>query len=188
MKDQNHLHEQNEFAVVPNIEKLNANRSFRGNGVVIAFLDSGFYPHPDYSDRVIAFYDVSGEEKEFGGVEKPEGLHWHGTQTVVACAGAGQLSDGFYTGIASESELVLVKVSSDGGKITDKNIEKGLQWLIDKCEEYDVKILNISVSGDENEKTKNSKINQLAEKLVEKGVTITAAAGNSMDSSSNSPG
>ena len=67
------------------------------------FLDSGFFPHPDYADRVIAFKDISGEEKSFGEKAEPQGFHWHGTQTVVSCAGNGKLSDGVYSGLASNS-------------------------------------------------------------------------------------
>ena len=187
MSDHNHKHYQNRFTVIPTAEKLNANREFTGRGVRIAFLDSGFYPHPDYADRVVKFHDVSGEEKEFGELKEPDGFHWHGTQTVVACAGNGKLSDGFFSGIASESELVLIKVSENGGRIPDANVEKGLRWVIKNCEEYGIKIVNMSLGGDEDLRTKDSKVNQLAEKLVKKGVSITVAAGNSAEHHSIPP-
>jgi serine protease AprX len=175
----NHEHTPNIFAVIPTAEKLNACRGLTGKGVTIAFLDSGFYPHPDFQARVIKFHDVSGEEEVFGAAEKPAAFHWHGTQTVTACAGDGTLSDGFYSGIASEAELVLVKVSENGGRIPDANIEKGLLWVIEHCEEYRIRIVNLSLGGDRDSRTKDSRINLLAEKLVKKGVSITAAAGNS---------
>lgn len=182
----NHIHAQNRFAVIPTAEKLNANREFAGRGVRIAFLDSGFYPHPDYSDRVVKFHDVSGEE-EFGQHNEPQSFHWHGTQTVVACAGNGHLSDGFYSGLASEAELVLVKVSEDGGRIPDANVEKGLQWIVENCEQNGIRIVNLSLGGDQDLNIKESRINQLAEKLVKKGVTITVAAGNSAQTHSVPP-
>ncbi len=187
MDSHDHKHTPNNFAVIPTAEKLNANREFTGRGVTIAFLDSGFYPHPDYENRVIKFHDVSGEEKEFGELEKPEGYHWHGTQTVISCVGNGKLSDGFYSGLASEAELVLVKVSENGGRIPDLNIAKGLSWVIKNCEEFGIKIVNMSLGGDEDLRTKESTINRLAEKLVEKGVSITVAAGNSAESHSIPP-
>ncbi|MEK9135765.1 MAG: hypothetical protein AAB393_01475, partial [Bacteroidota bacterium] len=37
----------NEFALLPTPLRLNADPRFRGRGITIAFLDSGFYPHPD---------------------------------------------------------------------------------------------------------------------------------------------
>ena len=56
-----HSHAQNRFAVIPTAEKLKAAPSLTGRGVTIAFLDSGFYPHPDFADRIVAFYDISRE-------------------------------------------------------------------------------------------------------------------------------
>lgn len=181
-----HVHAQNRFAVIPTAEKLNAGRKFTGKGVRIAFLDSGFYPHKDFADRVVAFHDVSGEEKSFGSIIAPRGFHWHGTQTVTACAGNGELSGGVYRGIASAAELVLVKVS-DNGRISDESIEKGLLWILSNREKYNVRVLNMSLGGDADARWAESRINQLAEELIKQGVCITVAAGNSSDSHSIPP-
>lgn len=182
-----HRHDQNRFAVIPTAEKLNARREFTGKGVCIAFLDSGFFPHPDFAERVIAFTDISGEEKSFENINEPKGFHWHGTQTVVSCAGNGELSDGVYLGLASDAELVLVKVSENGGSIPDENIEKGLEWVIENREKYGICLVNMSLGGDLDLRTHESKINQLAEQLVQEGVCITVAAGNSADMNSIPP-
>ncbi len=180
-QNHNHSHSQNRFAVIPTAEKLNADPRFTGSGVRIAFLDSGFLPHPDFIDRVVAFHDISGEDKSLHSIFEPKGHHWHGTQTVVACAGNGALAGGVYRGIASEAELVLVKVS-EKGRISDSSIEKGLVWIIENHELYGIRILNMSLGGDMDLPTADSKINQLAEELVSLGVTITVAAGNSSES------
>ncbi len=182
-----HNHDQNRFAVIPTAEKLNARTSFTGKGVCIAFLDSGFYPHPDYAERVVAFKDISGVEKSFGKLDAPQGYHWHGTQTVVACAGNGELSDGIYSGLASDAKLVLVKVSDENGSIPDQNIEKGLEWILKNRGKYGIRVLNMSLGGDRDLATEKSKINQLTERLVREGVAITVAAGNSAESRSIPP-
>lgn len=182
-----HEHRQNRFSVIPIAEKLKAERELSGKGVTIAFLDSGFYPHPDFAGRVKAFKDIAGEEDSFGSSSEPQGHHWHGTQTVSSCAGDGRLSDGVYRGLASEAELVLIKVSEKGGRIPDENIEKGLQWVIDHREEFDIRVLNMSLGGDRDAPTVESPVNQLAEKLVALGVTITVAAGNSSEGCSIPP-
>ena len=78
-----HNHEQNRFAVIPTAEKLNADPAYAGGGVTIAFLDSGFYPHPDFASRVVAFHDISGEEHSLQNIAEPHSHHWHGTQTVL---------------------------------------------------------------------------------------------------------
>src|SRR4030095_1901395 len=58
-----HGHGQNRFAVIPTSDKLGVNPQYSGRGIRIAFLDSGFYPHPDFARRVIAFHDIAGEDR-----------------------------------------------------------------------------------------------------------------------------
>jgi len=173
-----HSHAQNRFAVIPTVDKLNADLRFTGKGVGVAFLDSGFYPHPDFAERVVAFHDVAGEEEFFHSIKEPKSHHWHGTQTVAACAGSGALSDGVYRGLASDAELVLVKVSADG-KISDETIEKGLLWVLVNRRKYNIRVLNMSLGGDTDAVFAESRINALAEELIKQGVSITVAAGNS---------
>ncbi len=180
-----HPHSQNRHAVIPTSEKLNAHSTFTGRDVTIAFLDSGFYPHPDIADRVIAFHDIHCEENSFTDIVEPKGHHWHGTQTVVSCAGDGRLSDGIYRGLAHEAQLVLVKVSK-GGKIDDASIEHGLRWVIENRGRFDIRVLNISLGGDFDVGLADSSINQLVEELIDSGVVVTVAAGNS-DSSRSIP-
>jgi serine protease AprX len=180
-----HTHAQNRFAVIPTAEKLGADPRFTGHGMTIAFLDSGFYPHPDFADRVIKFHDIFGEEKSLKTIE-PKAHHWHGTQTVTACAGNGALSGGIYRGLASEAGLVLVKVSKEG-RISDDSIEKGLRWLLQNREKFGIRVVNLSLGGDTDASTKESKINQLAEELVSCGVIVTVAAGNTNEANSIPP-
>lgn len=173
-----HSHAQNRYAVIPTADKLNADLRFTGKGVVLAFLDSGFFPHPDFADRVVAFHDVSGEEKSFHSIREPKNHHWHGTQTVTAAAGNGALSDGVYGGIARDARLVLVKVS-ENGRISDESIEKGLLWILENREKYRIRLLNMSLGGDMDLSFAESRINALAEELIKQGVSVTVAAGNS---------
>jgi len=180
-EEHRHSHAQNRYAVIPTADKLNANTEFTGKGVCLAFLDSGFYPHPDFADRVVAFHDVAGEDQSFHAIGEPRSFHWHGTQTVTSAAGNGALSDGVYRGLASDAELVLVKVS-ENGKITDESIEKGLLWILENREKYKIRVLNMSLGGDRDANFAESGINMLAEELVKQGVSVTVAAGNSAES------
>ena len=98
--------------------------------------------------------------------------------TSVVCAGDGYLSNGLYKGIASEAELVLLKVQDDHGKITTANIVKALQWVLEHHREYDIRIVNMSICDDEAISYKQSEVDRLAEQLVEEGIVIVAAVGN----------
>lgn len=180
LADHNHRHDQNRSAVIPTVERLRADPQRRGRGVRIAFLDSGFYPHPDFADRVIAFHDISREETSLSQILTPLSHHWHGTQTVTACAGDGRLSNGIYRGLADHAELILVKVSREG-QITDSEIEAGLRWVVENRERYNIRILNISLGGDCDVSSEDSRINALIEQIVSTGVVVTVAGGNSSE-------
>jgi serine protease AprX len=173
-----HLHFRHRHAVIPTSEKLNADPTFTGRGVTIAFLDSGFYPHPDVVDRVTAFHDIHGGENSVTEIVEPLGHHWHVTQTVVSCAGDGRLCDGIYRGLAYESHLVLIKVSGPA-HLDDASIEQGLRWVIENRMRYGIRILNISLGGDYDIGLAENSINQLVEELVDSVVVVTVAAGNS---------
>lgn len=175
-----HSHAQNRFAVIPTTDRLGAAPDYAGRGVTIAFLDSGFHPHPDLvepSDRIKAFFDITGEESSLG-AGRPQPWHWHGTQTTVAAAGNGRLSDGVYRGLAHAAELVLVKVS-EGDRITEEAIARGLEWVIENRERYDIRVLNISLGGDEDVPCSRSVIDQAAERAIAAGIVVVVAAGNS---------
>jgi len=176
-----HNHAPNRFAVVPVAERLRSHTGFTGRGVAIAFLDSGFYPHDDLKNRIVAFHDVAGEETALEDLKKPQSYHWHGTQTTVVAAGDGSLSEGTYRGIASGAELVLVKIS-ESGRITEKNIERGLEWILENREKYNIRVLNVSLGGDEDVACADSRIDRLAEECVKQGIVVVVAAGNSAHS------
>lgn len=174
-----HQHTPNRFGVIPTPVRLNANPEYTGKGVTVAFLDSGFYPHPDLPlNRIIAYHDVAGERPRLLANDPVESWQWHGTQTSVAAAGNGKLCDGVYRGLAHDSQLVLVKVS-ERGRITEENIARGIHWVIANRERYNIRVLNISLGGDEDVPCSKSIIDQAAEEAISHGIVVVAAAGNS---------
>ena len=48
--------------------------SYTGKGVTVAILDTGLYPHPDFKDRIVGWYDAIGHEAY------PVDPNGHGTQ------------------------------------------------------------------------------------------------------------
>lgn len=179
--DHNHHHTPNRFAVVPTAERLNADPDYTGKGVTIAFLDSGFYPHSDLQEpdnRILAYFDLAAERPALSANDPIESWQWHGTQTSVVAAGNGAHSDGVYRGLAAEAELVLVKASTRG-RITEDNIARGIEWVIENRERFNIRVLNISLGGDQDVPCSRSIINQAAEEAISQGIVVVAAAGNS---------
>lgn len=184
-----HLHAPNRFAVIPTEVRLNADPQYTGKGVTIAFLDSGFYPHPDLFEtrnRVLFYKDITEERVALDSNDSVESWQWHGTQTSVVAAGSGHLCDGVYRGLANESQLVLVKVSRHG-RITEEHIERGIKWVIANRERFNIRVLNISLGGDEDVPCIRSIIDQAAEEAISQGIVVVVAAGNSGDARSLPP-
>src|ERR1051326_5041262 len=176
-----HQHSPNRFGVIPTSVRLSAKLEYTGKGVTIAFLDSGFYPHPDLvtpRNRVIAYEDLTRERRSLFTSEPVESWQWHGTQTSVAAAGNGQLSNGVYRGLAHEAELVLVKVS-ECGRITEEKIAEGIRWVIAHRDHYNIRVLNISLGEDDDVPCSKSIIDQAAEEAISEGMVVVVAAGNS---------
>ncbi len=172
-----------DFIILPVPLRLDADARFTGKGITICFIDSGFYPHPDlieHKKRIKVFVDITKNSEAF---ETPptdqfEQALWHGTMTSVVCAGDGYLSNGLYKGIASDAEIVLLKVMGDDGHISTNNIVKALQWVLMNHEQYNIRIVNMSLGDDEAISYKQSEVDRLAEQLVEKGIVVVAAVGN----------
>ena len=175
-----HVHGPNRFAVIPTLMRLDADPDYTGKGVTIAFLDSGFYPHPDLVEpvnRIVVYKDLTDASARLAANAATESWQWHGTQTSVVAAGNGRLCDGVYRGLACNAELVLVKVS-ERGRISEENIARGLNWIIENRERYNIRVLNISLGGDEDVPCSQSIIDQSAEEAIRHGIVVVVAAGN----------
>ena len=160
--------------------RLDADDRFTGRGVTIAFLDSGFYPHQDLttpSNRIVAYRNLLEADGELGSLFEPDVASWHGMMTSVVAAGNGSLSNGFYRGIAKDSKVILVKLARTG-RITDDDILKGLEWVIEKREKYGIRIVNISAGGDYEKSYLGDPLSQAVERCSTLGITVVCAVGN----------
>lgn len=160
--------------------RLDADERFTGRGVTIAFLDSGFYPHVDLTtpkNRILAYLSLIEPEGTLESLFQPDVASWHGMMTSVVAAGNGSLSNGFYRGIAPDSEVVLVKLARTG-RITDQNIQEGLEWVLANREKYNIRVINISAGGDDEQSYLNDPLSQTVEKCVTAGITVVCAVGN----------
>jgi serine protease AprX len=171
------------LTILPTPLRVGAVPELTGRGITIAFLDSGFYAHPDLispTSRIKKYVNILDSKARITDLKMPGVSSWHGMMTSVVAAGNGQLSDGIYKGIASEAELVLIKIG-DASRIKHEDIERGLKWVLKNKDKYNIKIVNISAGGDREETYLTDPLSRAAEDLVRAGVVVVAAAGNSGD-------
>lgn len=160
--------------------RLDADDRYTGAGVTIAFLDSGFYSHVDLTtprNRILAYRNLLDKDGDLTSLFQPDVASWHGMMTSVVAAGNGSLSNGFYRGIASDADVVLVKLARTG-RITDQNIQDGLEWVLENREKYGIRVVNISAGGDDEASYLSDPLSQSVEKCSAAGITVVCAVGN----------
>ena len=165
---------------LPTPLRLDADERYTGRGVTIAFLDSGFYAHSDLLEpvnRILAYHSIFASEDDPTGLHTPDVASWHGMMTSVVAAGNGYLSNGLYRGIAPEADLVLVKIGKTG-RIPEKNIEAGLEWVLRNRSRYNLRVVNISAGGDFEQAYLKNPLCQMVEEAVGLGLVVVCAVGN----------
>ncbi len=159
--------------------RTHAPAAWTGRGVGIAFIDSGFFPHPDFSRRVLvhanAAYPTVVENRRYR-ADLPQS--WHGMMSVALAAGSGWRSGGRFAGIAPKARLVLVAVTNARGRIKEPDILRGLQWVVEHGARFGVRIVNLSVGGDLPSADPAHPIHAAIRELNSRGVVVVAAAGN----------
>ena len=119
--------------VEPNVSLVNApalwDRGFRGQGVVVANLDTGVdATHPDLAAKwrggTNSWYDPNGQHPT-----TPIDLSGHGTQTMGVMVGGS--AGGSSVGMAPDAKWIAVKIFNDRGTATSTGIHQGFQWLLD---------------------------------------------------------
>ncbi|HSQ25457.1 MAG TPA: S8 family serine peptidase [Pyrinomonadaceae bacterium] len=167
--------------VLPTPLRMDADDRFTGRGVTMAFLDSGFYAHSDLTqptNRILAYHSIFSTDGDQTSLETNDVASWHGMMTSVVAAGNGGLAKGFYRGIASDANLVLVKIGRTG-RISEAQIQEGLEWVLERAEEFRIRVVNISAGGDIQESYLTNPLSRTVERCSRAGLTVVCAVGNS---------
>lgn len=172
--------------LLPTPLRMRSHPHFTGKGVTIAFLDSGFTPHPDLTqpiNRIKCYADATGArvvvKREF---DEPTSSSWHGTMVSSVGVGNGYMSNGLYRGLAPDANTVLVKTGYRRGRISEADILRSLTWVVDHHEKYDIRVVSISLGGDIDCDRILTPLEELVEEASELGLTIVCASGNGGES------
>ncbi|MEM1583962.1 MAG: S8 family peptidase [Nitrososphaerota archaeon] len=181
-------------------------RYLNGTGVAIGIVDTGIdYTHPDFyfhngSTKILAIWDQTIEGKP------PKGFNYgrectrreiedrtcperdtvgHGTHVASIAAGTGNA--GPYIGVAPGAYLIVVKsgYSACNGTqwfMDEDEIIDGLIYVVEKARELGLRlVINLSIGSNLGGHDGSSTLEKIIEELIDGGVIVIAAAGNSGD-------
>lgn len=151
-------------------------KGYTGEGVTIAIVDSGLALDEDYEDRVLARVDLVDND---GTGEDPGG---HGSHVAGIAAGfdndPGGNPNDTYGGIAPGANLVSVRVINENGAANFSTVIRGIQWVIENRERYNIRVLNLSLGGRAITSYKSDPLVSAVEIAWHAGIVVVAAAGN----------
>src|SRR5918997_592734 len=155
-----------------------------GEGVGVAIIDTGIdgglpdFTARDGSSRIVASLATNPDA-----TDQADG-YGHGTHVAGIVAGDGtRLPDddrasGKYIGIAPGANLISIKASDDEGRGTVLDAIYGLQFVVDHKDDYNIRVVNLSVSSTTPQSYKTDPLAAAVESAYFHGILVVAAAGN----------
>ncbi len=135
------------------------------SGITVAIIDTGVdLDHPEFSGRIVQGWDFVNNDAY------PDDDHWHGTHVAGIAGAQGNNSQGV-AGVAWNVKIMPLKVLDSSGNGSDVNVAAAIVWAADRG----VKVLNMSLGGDESSKV----LADAVDYAYRKGCLMVAAAGNS---------
>src|SRR5437016_4872856 len=164
-------------------DQITTTTVFDGSGVGIAIVDSGVdgnhlaFSNQNGLSRVIVSRDFTGENRT-------DDVYGHGTHVASIAAGNDQISDGAYTGIAPNANLVNLRILNSQGVGSTSNLLAALDWVMTYHLVYGIRVLNMSVGTLAIDSYWNDPLCQAVRRVTDAGMVVVAAAGNNGKNSS----
>jgi serine protease AprX len=165
------------------ITSANSNVPVRGRNVTVAVLDTGIdATHPDLAGRVlknIKLADTSGLGVGFNypldlpSLPNTDLLYGHGSFVAGVIAGSGSASNGKYSGVAPNANLV----GLSAGDLTLLYVLEGFDYLLANGQSLNVRVVNCSFSANTVFDV-NDPVNIATRLLTNNGINVVFSAGN----------
>lgn len=132
-----------------------------GSGVRIYIVDTGVdAAHPEFGGRVTSGFDAFGQNLD------QTDCNGHGTHVAGIAAGSS-------FGVAKSATIVPVRVMDCSGVGNTTTLTEGIDWIL-RNHAGGLGVVNMSIGG-----SKDGTVDAVTERLVDAGLVVVAAAGNS---------
>lgn len=155
---------------------------FTGEGVGVAIIDGGVDDeHPDLQGRFAAGVDLTVPETSLtprDGTFNPDDNGGHGTFCAGCVMASGVSGDGKYMGVAPGASLIDVKVyrALEPGRLAENivmpapdRLIEALQWVVDHREEFNIRVVSISLSVGIQNSNGTDRLSQAVNELLRPG-------------------
>ena len=161
--------------------EIRAATGYDGHGIGIAVIDSGITPwHDDLghsgtaeSQRVRQFVDF------VGGTSTPSDDYGHGSHVAGIIVGNGFDSGGLRSGIAPAAQLIALKVLDSQGRGRISDVIAALDYVAAHKDAFGIRVVNMSIGAAVHESYNSDLLTLAAKRVVDLGIVVVAAAGNS---------
>jgi serine protease AprX len=150
-----------------------------GHGIAVAVVDTGIgnlqgllRDTNAQKGRLVAWIDFVEN------LPNPKDRNGHGSHVAAIIANTNIGPDGQWNGVAPGINLVGVRVLNEEGWGTYERVIQGIQWVIDKKDVYNIKVMNLSLVSKAHSPYWADPLNQAVMAAWASGITVVAAAGN----------
>lgn len=145
----------------------------RGDGVLIAFIDSGVdMSHPDLNGKIAA------AQSFLAGDASPQDQHGHGTLTAGIAAAETGNGQGI-AGVAPGARILAARAFDGAGNGASNNVAAGIDWAVAEAGRRGSKlVLNLSFVGPGGSLLLVDDVRASIEAATSRGAAVVAAAGN----------
>lgn len=151
-----------------NIDDPRKDKGYTGKGVTVALIDTGADRDHEAlaGGKIVAFKDfVNNQTSSYDD-------NGHGTHCASLVAGEKG------TGVAPGAKLVVIKTMDREGACYMSDALKALDWCLENKDRYGIRVISFSVGG-ESPSDGTSLLDEACNNMVEEGMVMCVAAGNS---------
>ena len=156
---------------------------YDGRGIGVVVIDSGITNQPDLKDTVTGSPRIVYQLNFVPNTNSAADQYGHGTHVAGIIAGNATQSTGpgyskMFRGIAPKVNLINLRVLDAYGKGTDSLVIQAIDKAIALKNQYNIRVINLSLGRPVQESYKTDPLCQAVEKAWKAGIAVVVAAGN----------